>query len=81
MTYFTIRSSQLAHLPCPQCQTTLEIHQPNVDRPYQFLATCSACHGWFRIETRAGEARGIMASMPEISLMIASDDSITEHTA
>ena len=79
LTYFTIRSSQVGQLPCPRCRTILDTYQPNIDRPYQLLATCSACGTWFRVETRAGEARGVIASLPEIAAMIPTQEPIPKQ--
>lgn len=78
---FAIRSSQVAKLPCPDCRTVLDITQPNVDRPYQFLATCGGCGSWFRIETQPGEARGLIACMPEIAPLLANLDPSPKHPA
>lgn len=80
LTYFTIRSSQVAHLPCPRCRATLDTIQPNVDQPYQFLAICPSCRAWFRVETRPGEARGVLASLPEINAMLPSQGPLPKHT-
>lgn len=75
------RANQLARLPCPKCKTEFDLHQPNVDKPFQFLATCSTCGGWFRVETRAGESQGIIVSLPEIAPLIPTQEPAPKHPA
>lgn len=65
LNYSTVQASRLTRLGCHRCRSTLEIHQPDVERPDQLLAICPRCGAWFRVETRAGEAQGVMISIPE----------------
>jgi len=34
-------------LCCPECQVTLNLHQPDEDQPSQLLGTCDCCSKWF----------------------------------
>ena len=81
LNYTTVQASRLASLACQRCRTTLEIHQPNVDKPDQFLAICLGCGAWFRIETRAGEAQGVMISLPEAPAIGTGPDPVPNPTA
>jgi len=67
LSYFHVRSSRLSQLPCQRCRTTLDILQPDLHRPFQFLATCPDCGAWYRVEIRAGDSRGVMLNLPEIA--------------
>ena len=35
-------------IPCPDCNTALDIHQPDPQRPSLILATCQ-CAAWFQV--------------------------------
>ena len=74
-----VRSSRLTNLPCHKCKTVLEIHQPSVENPHQFLATCPTCGAWFRLETRAGSTMGVMVALPEISPLLTSEERVTQQ--
>ena len=76
----TVRSSRLTELTCQKCRSILDILQPNVDRPDQFLATCPGCGSWFRVETRAGEPRGVMVSLPDIISLVPVDQMLPKHS-
>lgn len=78
--YSTVRSSRLTELGCQKCRATLEILQPNVDRPDQFLAVCTVCGTWFRVEARAGDVRGVMVSLPEIVSLVPNEKIIPKHS-
>jgi hypothetical protein len=34
-------------LCCPECQVTLNLHQPDEEQPSQLLGTCDCCSRWF----------------------------------
>jgi hypothetical protein len=34
-------------LCCPECEVTLNLHQPDEDQPSQLLGTCDCCSRWF----------------------------------
>jgi hypothetical protein len=34
-------------LCCPECQITLNLHQPDEEQPSQLLGTCDGCSKWF----------------------------------
>jgi hypothetical protein len=34
-------------LCCPDCQSLLNLHQPDEERPSQLLGTCDGCSRWF----------------------------------
>lgn len=61
-----VRSNQLLRLACRHCRTPLDLLQPQGDRPDQLLATCAGCGGWFRVEFRANDPRGVMMDLPEV---------------
>ena len=80
LTYCTVRSSRLAKLNCPKCRAILNIHQPNVDDPHGFLATCGDCGAWFRLQTIAGEVRAVMVSVPEVPPLLSMIEPIPNHS-
>ena len=81
LSYVTIRTNQLNKLTCSKCKTLLDLLQPSIDHPYQFLGICPTCGTWFRVETRAGEPRGVIATLPEIATLIPVEDPLPKHTA
>jgi hypothetical protein len=34
-------------LCCPECEVSLNLHQPDEDQPSQLLGTCDCCSRWF----------------------------------
>ena len=78
--YSTVRSNRLTELGCQKCHSILDILQPNVDRPDQFLAICASCGTWFRVETRVGDVRGVMVSLPEVVSLVPAEEIIPKHS-
>jgi hypothetical protein len=39
-------------LACPVCQTSLEIHQPDLDMPERLLGSCPSCRNWTIVDIR-----------------------------
>ncbi len=33
-------------LACPACKATMELHQPDQQRPERMLGICQDCHAW-----------------------------------
>ena len=81
LNYSSVLVSRLTKLGCRWCRTTLQIHQPNVDKPEQLLATCPGCGAWFRVEIRAGETHGVIISVPEAPTMGPGTEPIPNPTA
>jgi len=63
---YAMDARQLGTLSCQCCRSPLDLHQPNPDRPDQFLGTCSACGRWFRVEAKADEGRICVVLIPEV---------------
>ncbi len=76
----TVRSSRLTELTCQKCRATLDLLQPDVDRPDQFLAICLNCGSWFRVEARLGEPRGVMVSLPDITSLVPGNEIIPKNS-
>lgn len=70
LSYAQIHVNQLLKLSCQRCRTALDILQPNQNRPYQFLAVCADCGAWYRVETQAGDSRGVMINLPEVTPLL-----------
>ena len=52
MSVVTVRFRQSAmieatHGDCPNCQSDLQIHQPDPGLPDRLLAVCEECHHWY----------------------------------
>ena len=43
----TIANDGVESLCCPDCQITLDLHQPDIDQPAQLIGTCGCCSRWF----------------------------------
>jgi len=65
LAYFSIASSRISRLDCRNCQSPLEIHQPNPNQPGKFLGTCPECGSWFRMEVIEGDGRALVIRLPE----------------
>jgi hypothetical protein len=39
---------------CPDCESFLNIHQPDAELPDRLIATCGACGTWFLIYSDSG---------------------------
>jgi len=35
---------------CPHCGTTLELHQPDIERPARLIAVCLDCGRWYIVQ-------------------------------
>ena len=81
LSYVTVRSTQLTKLGCQKCRTVLDIFQPSVNHPNQFLAVCETCGAWFRVEIQPGDPQGVMISLPEIASLLPNGGSIPNPTA
>lgn len=55
---------------CTVCREILEIHQPDIDRPDRFLATCANCGAWHLFEQPEDGARSLLAKLPEFSELL-----------
>lgn len=80
LNYVTVRSNQLGKLGCQKCRTSLDVCQPSVNHPYQFLAVCPTCAAWFRVEIRPGDLQGVMISLPEVANLIPNGGAIPNPT-
>lgn len=79
LNFTPVRTRQLYKLVCKKCRTKLSISQPNVHRPYQFLAVCAGCEAWYRVESRPGDPYGVVVELPEVThLLWAYDSVVTE---
>ncbi len=60
-----IRFECLDEILCGRCQTVLERHQPDGERPDRLLGTCYECGTWYLIDTEAG----LMYSLPDVAAL------------
>lgn len=42
-----------AEVPCACCEGTLDVHQPEPERPERLLGTCPDCGAWYLIDDDA----------------------------
>lgn len=57
-----IRIEHAAEVLCACCQSVLERHQPDAERPDRFLGTCLECGAWFLIDDDAD----VMLLLPDV---------------
>ncbi len=62
---FSLPCSEVAHLDCRECGSSLDIHQPDPGRPDRLLATCPECGHWYRVDTKPGGGRAQVIQFPE----------------
>jgi hypothetical protein len=55
----------LAKFQCPDCDSHLELHQPEAGFPDRMLGTCHQCHRWFVADFRAGHDEGVIVFLPD----------------
>jgi hypothetical protein len=53
----------LIDIPCLNCRTPLELHQPVPKAPHRLLGVCVACGSWHAIITEAAEA--VVVQLPD----------------
>jgi hypothetical protein len=51
---------------CTVCREMLDLHQPDVDQPNRFLATCGNCGAWHLLEQPEAGGRSFLARLPEL---------------
>jgi hypothetical protein len=57
-----VRIEDIGEVLCGCCQSVLDRHQPDPDRPDRMLGTCPECGAWFLID---GDARTMLA-LPDV---------------
>jgi hypothetical protein len=57
-----VRVEDIGEVLCDCCQSVLDLHQPDPDRPDRLLGTCPECGSWFLID---GDAHTMLA-LPDV---------------
>ncbi len=57
-------ASQIFDSQCLECDSSMEIHQPNSEDPSLFLGVCADCGRWYRIEFVESDERICYLSVP-----------------
>jgi hypothetical protein len=57
-----IRFELASEILCARCQTPLDRHQPDAERPDRLLGTCEGCGAWFLIDDEAC----LMMALPDL---------------
>jgi hypothetical protein len=68
-TKLTISAEGLEPPQCRKCQTALNIHQPDEDRPEHLLGTCAHCGEWYLIEYGPGLTEAFLFDLPNATLL------------
>jgi hypothetical protein len=55
------RFDDLSRVRCSRCQSSLDLHQPDVERPERLLGMCEDCRSWFLMAID----EGFMIRLPE----------------
>lgn len=53
---------------CLECDTPVEIHQPDSELPERMLCTCEQCQSWYLLECDADADEALMILLPDPSL-------------
>ena len=59
------RLRDVSDIRCTECQSSLELHQPDPERPDRLLGTCADCDTWYLMDV----ARGVMVLLPVTELL------------
>lgn len=54
---------------CLKCHASLDIHQPEEDRPSQLLGTCGECGAWHMIEVSPDGTEAYLFNMPGVEFV------------
>ena len=52
-----VETSKVFDSKCLECDSTMDMHQPDSDDPALFLGVCADCGRWYRIELDAAGER------------------------
>jgi hypothetical protein len=66
LSYYRVATGNFSTLVCPSCRGSLDIHQPNLQQPDQFLGTCSLCGRWYRVASSIDETGLTVLELPEV---------------
>jgi hypothetical protein len=55
--------------PCPQCDLSLELHQPDFENPSRLLGICSHCRAWYIIDVDPDGQAALAVFIPEIETL------------
>ena len=80
VTALTIDGDGLETPRCRDCETALNIHQPDEDRPEHLLGTCALCGNWYLIELGKGRSEAFMYDLPNVTLIHAAIGSARAKT-
>ena len=65
--YTIMPSRVLPDLECWDCESSLELHQPDENRAEQFLATCLDCGRWYALAFTKDDEDLIVLELPDVS--------------
>jgi hypothetical protein len=57
-----VRFECASEVLCAQCQTVLDLHQPDPEQPDRLLGTCPDCGTWHLMDPQAG----VMYRVPDL---------------
>jgi hypothetical protein len=58
------RQTQPSPLRCQMCQSVLDMHQPNQDRPEEMLGICAGCGEWHFVGASENDTSLVIACLP-----------------
>jgi len=58
---------------CTVCREILDLHQPEIDRPDRFLATCGNCGAWHLLEQPEAGDHAYLARLPDLPELLQAD--------
>jgi hypothetical protein len=64
-TRFAATPEGITSVRCLNCDSPLELHQPDPERPERLLASCGQCDGWHVIALTADGTEAVMVLLPD----------------
>jgi hypothetical protein len=69
VTALKVSDHELETPSCRDCQTPLNVHQPDEDRPEHLLGTFARWAAWSLIEVGKGKTGAFMFDLPKVALV------------
>jgi hypothetical protein len=64
-TRFATTPEGIASVRCLNCDSPLELHQPDPELPERLLASCGQCDGWHVISLTADQTEAVIVLLPD----------------
>lgn len=58
------------NIDCLNCETPIEIHQPDSELPERMLGTCENCRTWYLVECDPNTGQAVLIQIPDPDLFL-----------